>query len=62
MDEVALFQVNKALGTTVPRKKMRFSVSWSVEELSELIVQSEDCVPLRLDEAADKLLTLRVEM
>ena len=62
LEEVAEFQVNKALGTTVPLKKMRVSVSLSAVTLSELMVKVADCVPPMVVEAALMLLTVKVPM
>ena len=61
-DEVAEFQVNKALGTTVPLKKIKLSFSLSAVALSELMVKVDDWVPPMVVEAAEILLTVRVLM
>lgn len=57
---VAAFQVKRALGTTVPRKKIRVSVSLSAVALSEFIVKVSDWVPPMVVEAAEMLLTVKV--
>jgi len=49
-------QVNKALGTTVPLKKVKPIVSVSAVALSELIVKVSDFVPPIVVEAAEMLL------
>ena len=57
---MAEFQVNKALGTTVPRKKIKASSSLSAVVLSELMVKVADLVPPMEVDAAEMLLTERV--
>lgn len=57
---MAEFQVSRALGTTVPRKKMRVSVSLSAVALSELIVKVSDWVPPMVVEAAEALFMVKL--
>ncbi len=59
-DEVAEFQVKSALGSIWPRKKIKVSVSLSVEALSELMVKVADWVPPMVVEAAEILLAVKV--
>jgi len=57
---VAAFQDKIALGTTVPRKKIKLESSASAEALSEFIVKVLDWVPPMVVEAALMLLTVKV--